>query len=34
VPAGNPAITEQVWIDAARLHFQGLVIVGKDLLET
>jgi len=24
---------EQMWIDAARVHFQGPVIVGKDLLE-
>ena len=33
VPPDDPAITEQMWIDAARAHFQGPVIVGKDLLE-
>jgi ribonuclease BN (tRNA processing enzyme) len=33
VPPDDPAITEQMWIDAARVHFQGPVIVGKDLLE-
>ena len=33
VPADDPAITDQMWIDAARVHFRGPVIVGKDLLE-
>jgi ribonuclease BN (tRNA processing enzyme) len=33
VPADDPTITEQMWIDAARVHFQGPVILGKDLLE-
>ena len=33
VPADDPAITDQMWIDAASLHFHGRVIVGKDLLE-
>src|SRR5882724_5841009 len=33
VPPDDPAITDQMWIDAARVHFQGPVIVGKDLLE-
>jgi len=33
VPPDDPAITEQMWIDAARVNFQGSVIVGKDLLE-
>ena len=33
VPADDPAISDQMWIDAARLHFSGPVIVGKDLLE-
>lgn len=33
VPPDDPDITEQMWIDAARLHFPGPVIVGKDLLE-
>jgi ribonuclease BN (tRNA processing enzyme) len=33
VPPDDPEITDQMWIDAARLHFRGPVIVGKDLLE-
>ncbi|MBX3279891.1 MAG: MBL fold metallo-hydrolase [Acidobacteria bacterium] len=33
VPPDDPSITEQMWIDAARVHFRGQVIVGKDLLE-
>jgi ribonuclease BN (tRNA processing enzyme) len=33
VPPDDPEVTEQMWIDAARVHFRGSVIVGKDLLE-
>lgn len=33
IPADDPTITDQMWIDAARVHFRGPVIVGKDLLE-
>ncbi len=33
VPPDDPAITDQMWIDAARVHFRGPVVVGKDLLE-
>lgn len=33
VPAEDPAVTDQMWIDAARAHFEGRIIVGKDLLE-
>ena len=33
VPAEDPVITDQMWIDAARTHFAGTVIVGKDLME-
>jgi ribonuclease BN (tRNA processing enzyme) len=33
VPAEDPAITEEMWIDAARTHFRGDIIVGKDLME-
>jgi ribonuclease BN (tRNA processing enzyme) len=25
--------SDQMWIDAARTHFRGTVIVGKDLME-
>jgi ribonuclease BN (tRNA processing enzyme) len=33
VPPDDPEVTDQMWIDAARTHFRGTVIVGKDLLE-
>jgi ribonuclease BN (tRNA processing enzyme) len=33
VPAEDPSITDEMWADAARAHFRGRVIVGKDLLE-
>ena len=33
VPPDDPEVTEQMWIDAARAHFRGTVIVGRDLLE-
>lgn len=33
VPAEDPAITEQMWLDAARGKFKGRVIAGKDLME-
>jgi ribonuclease BN (tRNA processing enzyme) len=33
VPSDDLAITDQMWIDAARTHFRGTIIVGKDLLE-
>lgn len=33
VPADDPGVTDQMWIDAARVHYRGEVTVGKDLLE-
>ena len=33
VPPDDPTLTDQMWIDAARAHFRGTVVVGKDLLE-
>lgn len=33
VPADDPELTDQVWTAAARVHFRGTVVVGKDLLE-
>ena len=33
VPPDDPAVTDQMWIDAARTNFRGTVIVGKDLME-
>lgn len=33
VPADDPEVTDEMWIDAAGVHFRGRVILGKDLLE-
>lgn len=33
VPPDDPEISAQMWADAARIHFPGQVIVGRDLLE-
>lgn len=33
IPADDPEVTAQMWIDAARVHFRGTVVVGRDLLE-
>jgi len=33
VPADDPTVTEQTWLDAARPHFKGRIIVARDLLE-
>jgi len=33
IPPEDPAVTDQMWIDAARTHFRGTVVVGRDLLE-
>ena len=33
VPADDPDVTDQMWIDAARANFRGEVIVGRDLME-
>lgn len=33
VPADDATITDEMWTRAARVHFRGPVIVGKDLLE-
>ena len=33
VPADDPLVTEQMWADAARLHFDGRIVVGRDLME-
>jgi ribonuclease BN (tRNA processing enzyme) len=30
VPADDPAITEQMWIDAARPYFKGEIVVARD----
>lgn len=33
IPADDPEVTDEMWTEAARIHFRGSVIVGKDLLE-
>jgi ribonuclease BN (tRNA processing enzyme) len=33
IPAEDPAVTEPMWLDAARAHFRGTVILGRDLME-
>jgi ribonuclease BN (tRNA processing enzyme) len=32
-PPDDPDVTDQMWVDAARVNFAGSMIVGKDLLE-
>jgi ribonuclease BN (tRNA processing enzyme) len=32
-PSDDPLITEQMWADAAGVHFKGRIIVGRDLME-
>jgi ribonuclease BN (tRNA processing enzyme) len=33
VPPDDPLVTEQMWADAARTHFAGRIVVGRDLME-
>ena len=33
IPVNDPSVTEQTWIAAAKAHFRGTVIVGRDLME-
>lgn len=33
IPADDPEVSEQMWIDAARPHFSGSIVIAKDLLE-
>lgn len=33
VPPDDPLVTEEMWRDAARTHFRGEIIVGRDLME-
>ena len=33
VPPDDPEVSEAMWLEAARRHFRGTVIVGRDLLE-
>ena len=33
VPPDDPAITDEMWAQEARTHFDGRIVVGKDLME-
>jgi ribonuclease BN (tRNA processing enzyme) len=33
VPAETPAVPDEAWLDGAKRHFSGRVILGRDLLE-
>jgi len=33
VPADDTAVTEQTWLDAARPHFKGRIVIARDLME-
>jgi ribonuclease BN (tRNA processing enzyme) len=33
VPPDDPQVTEAMWLEAARRHFRGAVVLGRDLLE-
>lgn len=33
VPPDDPEVTDSMWAGAARVHFRGPVVIGKDLLE-
>jgi ribonuclease BN (tRNA processing enzyme) len=33
VPPDDPSITDAMWMEEARAHFDGRIVVGKDLLE-
>jgi ribonuclease BN (tRNA processing enzyme) len=33
VPADDPSLTDEIWIEGARTHFDGKIIAGKDLME-
>jgi ribonuclease BN (tRNA processing enzyme) len=33
VPADDSSLTDEMWMEGAKTHFEGKVIVGKDLME-
>jgi ribonuclease BN (tRNA processing enzyme) len=33
VPPDDPQISEQMWVDAAKKYFRGIVLLGRDLME-
>jgi ribonuclease BN (tRNA processing enzyme) len=33
VPSDDPSLTDEIWIEGAKTHFDGKIIAGKDLME-
>jgi ribonuclease BN (tRNA processing enzyme) len=33
VPSDDPSATDEMWIEGAKTHFDGKIIVRKDLME-
>jgi ribonuclease BN (tRNA processing enzyme) len=33
VPVDDPTLTDEMWLEGARTHFDGRIVVGKDLME-
>jgi len=33
VPSDDSSLTDEIWIEGAKTHFNGEVIAGKDLME-
>lgn len=33
VPSDDPLVTDEMWLDAARAHFRGRIVIAKDLME-
>jgi ribonuclease BN (tRNA processing enzyme) len=33
VPSDDPSLTDEMWIEGAKIHFDGKIVVGKDLME-
>jgi ribonuclease BN (tRNA processing enzyme) len=33
VPVDDPTLTDEMWLEGAPTHFDGRIVVGKDLME-
>jgi ribonuclease BN (tRNA processing enzyme) len=33
VPGNDPSITDEMWMEDARKHYQGRIVVARDLME-
>jgi len=33
VPGDDPTITDEMWTEGVRKHYQGPIVVGRDLME-